>query len=80
MAHKVGYNNYAAYKADFKKDTGLDYNTNVKEYILYYNARSNDLTNQINAATVNEIGQANTSLRALSGTLSQVLEQLKKKA
>jgi len=42
MAREIK-NNFAALKADFKKDTGLDFNqANMLAYISYYNARMAD--------------------------------------
>jgi hypothetical protein len=36
-------NNFAIFKADFKKDTGLDFSpANMNLYVAYYNARVTD--------------------------------------
>lgn len=48
-------NNYSAYKADFKTDTGLDAKTHIAEYIAYYNARINDMAYQHNFQLANYI-------------------------
>lgn len=38
---------YAGFKKIFKEETGLDANTNVSDYIAYYNARVNDEAVQV---------------------------------
>lgn len=40
-------NNFDTYKADFKKNTGLDWDKNMEQYIAYYNARSADVSAQM---------------------------------
>ncbi len=46
-------NNFDAYKSDFKKDTGLDFNpTNMQLYIAYFKARTADTQMQISVGVL----------------------------
>lgn len=49
-------NNFSAFKADFKKDTGLDFNPdNMDKYIAYYHARMTDNSAQYIAYLLDDI-------------------------
>lgn len=48
MATTINYqNNYDKFKQDFREDTGLNPNTDIAEYIAYFNARMNDKNYQM---------------------------------
>jgi len=46
-------NNYDKLKQEFRKDTKLDPDKNVSEYIVYFNARVNDMTYQFHFQLAN---------------------------
>lgn len=48
-------NNYGTYKIEFHKETGLDADKNVSEYISYYNARTNDFQAQVLLHLINKV-------------------------
>jgi hypothetical protein len=79
MAHQVGHNNFSAYKADFKKDTGKEWKDALLEYITYYNARMNDMNTQVNAAIIKEIAWAKENLSNSENLLTEIRDLLKKK-
>ena len=40
-------NNFNAFKAQFKEDTGLEWKSNIDAYLVYYQARCADRQSQI---------------------------------
>ena len=47
--------NFEKLKPLFKKETGLDWKTNLQTYIMYYNAKTSDLNWQVTTAILEEI-------------------------
>ena len=76
-------NNYEIFKADFKKDTGLDYNNDtVSEYLKYLNFRLNDHQVQINLHLINKIEHLPDIIRLRLGemlTSHETIKELLKK-
>lgn len=76
-------NNYEIFKADFKKDTGLDYNkATVSEYLQYLNFRLNDHQVQINLHLINKIEHLPDIIRLRLGemlTSHETIKELLKK-
>ncbi|MCM4151938.1 hypothetical protein DHD05_10075 [Arenibacter sp. N53] len=57
-------NNYDAFKADFKKDTGLDYSKDtISEYLQYINFRQTDQQSQMNLHQINQLNQLPDTIR-----------------
>jgi len=84
MATTLNYvNNYAKFKEDFKKDTGLDASKNVAEYINYFNARMADMNYQMNFQLANQylneinLLPGNIALRTAE-SLKQLIKNLPK--
>ncbi len=82
MAYTIK-NNFQAYKADFKKDTGLEFSQNLNEYLAYYNARCSDTSMQLLSVLLNEVGnwRYENESKGMSGNqvLNKILEELKNK-
>ena len=76
-------NNYEIFKADFKKDTGLDYNKDTgSEYLQYLNFRLNDHHVQINLHLINKIEHLPDIIRLRLGemlTSHETIKELLKK-
>ena len=76
-------NNYEIFKADFKKDTGLDYNKDtVSEYLQYLNFRLNEHQVQINLHLINKIEHLPDIIRLRLGemlTSHETIKELLKK-
>ena len=47
-------NNYDSFKQDFKKDTALEADKHLAEYIAYYNARMTDMQYQLDHYMANQ--------------------------
>ena len=73
MAQLELKSNFDTFKADFKKDTGKDANTNIDLYIQYYNGRINDYNMQISLKSLsqmtNDINQLPSMIRLRIGEM-----------
>jgi arginyl-tRNA synthetase len=58
--NKKPFNNFNAFKKDFKTDTGLKAEDNMALYIQYVNARLADWNMQINQKILEELSSPNS--------------------